>query len=370
VRQLKSAKAIPYCHTYRLGGPFVPPADFRAGAYPGLIAWHVVADAGASRVISYWQDAQSHEYSHERFESALGLSAADGWEGLVGDLHAKEPQWAPTTIKEALIAISAALGAATVIWTTLVPLSETVWTTPNAELSFPVPNLDVTEGDSARVPVTARNAKDFVSVQLQASGELVSSNSAQPVQVDPNFYQTVEPGSAKTLTAIFKAPVLTLPGGPHPVASDYKLSMSGSMRTWRFQSPSTVRREDLPVRVWPRSFGWTMQLTQIAPKDSVVYNGWGKLYCGAAYPSGLRGTITIVAPVALSVDSGSINVLAPFQRLLSQPGASLPANGATTILMDFSSPPLEKNHEYLFQITITPGSDRPRSLAIKPTKGG
>ena len=240
----------------------------------------------------------------------------------------------------------------------MVPLAETVWTTPNAELSFQVPNLVAMEGDPQRVAVTARNAKDFVSVQLQTSGELVSSNSAQPVQVDPGFYQTVEPGSAKTLTAIFKTPVLTLPSVPHPVAADYKLSMSGSMRTWRFQSPSSLKRAELPVKVFPRSFGWSKQLTQIAPKDSVVYNGWGKLSCGAAYPSGLRGTVTIVAPVALNVDSGSINVLAPFQRLSNQPAPSRPANGAATILMDFSSPPLEKNREYLFQITITPGSGR------------
>src|SRR5207248_5973063 len=212
------------------------------------------------------------------------------------------------------------------------------------------------------------NAKDFGSVQLLAAGKLVVSNAAAPsapqtvpqsVQIAPDFYQTLEPGSAKTLTAIFNAPLLTLPKALHPAAADYKLSMSGSMRTWRFQSPKPVKTEELPVRVWPRTFGWTRQLTPIAADDSVVFNGSGRLYCGEAFPSGIKGTVTLVAPMALNVDSASIDVLAPFQRLQRQPTPSPPDNnGKRTVLMDFSSPPLEKNHEYLFQITITPGSSK------------
>jgi hypothetical protein len=57
VRQLvEAATAVPYCYVYSIPAGFVPPAGFRPSAYPGLLAWHVVQESAAPRIISYWQD--------------------------------------------------------------------------------------------------------------------------------------------------------------------------------------------------------------------------------------------------------------------------------------------------------------------------
>jgi hypothetical protein len=353
VRQLDATKAIPYCYIYSLSGPFVPPVNFKARAYPGLIAWHVVAGPATPKVVSYWQDEPRYQYCHTRFESALNLTGADGCGGGVGDLHGKEPTWLPSTLKEVFVAITSAFGTAIMIWSTFVPIGETLLTTPKAEVSFALPNVDITEGETARVAVTARNATEFVSVHLIASAHLTGNGSPQPVLLDPAFYQNVEPNASEALTAIIKAPLLSRQISLHPVPADYKLLISAAVRTWRLQQPKPAQGGELPVRVWPRSFGWTPSLRRIIEKNSTLYNATGRLCSGALFPAGLKGTITILVPETVDLD---INVLSPFRRLQRQPDPSVPANGMKTILVDFSSPPLEKNHEYPFQVIITPKS--------------
>ena len=351
LRQLDSNKSVPYCHIYSLSGPFVPPDKFDAASYAGLIAWHLAANASGAELVSYWQDKFYYRYNRSRFEGALHLTGARGWGGGVGDLHAKNPTWWPSNIKEALIGLSALLGALTVIWTTLGPIGEALLTTPRAEVSFAVPKADVNEGDTTSVSVTARNATGIIPIDLTASAVLKGgTGSSEPVPLDPSFYATIPANAAETLTAQIKAPPLNRQNSPHPVYEDYKLSIAASARTWRFQPATAAQAAELPVRVWPRSFGWTPKLKQTVEKDPTVYNGSGTLSSGKVFAAGLIGTITVGAPEAVDLD---INMLAPFQKLPQQPEPSPPAGGMRTIQVDFSSPPLEKNREYPYQVTMT-----------------
>ena len=118
VRQIDAAKSIPYCFGYTEPPDFAPPEDFDAKEFRGLIAWHLAADATATSVVSYWQDDAAFRYYRSRFESALKLTGTPCWGGAVGDVHARDAALWPSSLKEALLAASALLGAATLIWTT------------------------------------------------------------------------------------------------------------------------------------------------------------------------------------------------------------------------------------------------------------
>ena len=112
VRQLGAIKAIPYCAAYSRTTTFTPPAAFKGSDYPGLLAWHVVERSVGHEVISYWQDKEHYDYVRARFEDGLNLSGSLDWDGGVGDLHAKDPSWWPSSIKEAIVAVAAVIGAA------------------------------------------------------------------------------------------------------------------------------------------------------------------------------------------------------------------------------------------------------------------
>jgi hypothetical protein len=346
VRKLKVATAVPYCHVYSIPLGSVPPTDFKASAYPGLLAWHVVKGSSAPTIISYWQDEPHFQYSRTRFEDALGLAAAQSWGGPAGDLHASKSAFWPSSLKEALIAASAIVGAITVIWNVCVTVSNTL-ATPKAEVSFAVTKVDLGEGDTTKVSVNARNSTEFVPVRLIAYAKLIGNNtSVRPVPLNPSYEQMVSPDAPETLVAKVIAPRLA---SRHSEPMDYKLSVSVAVRTWRFGQPKSVQGDELPVRVWPQSFGWTHQLRWIAQQNERFCSASGILYSADSSPAGLRGTVTIVAPESANL---KINVPYPFrsnQQLESSPAGLLKSK---TIRMDFASPGLEKYREYPFQVTI------------------
>jgi hypothetical protein len=350
VRQIAAAKAIPCCFTHSASGTFTPPADFKASSFRGLIAWHLVTDATTTRVISYWQDEAAFRYYRPRFESALSLTGTPCWGGAVGDLHARDAAFWPSSLKEALLAGSALLGAATLIWTTLLPIAETVWTKPRVDVTFSSPVFKITEGDTAPITFTARDA-EFVPIQVAASAELVGSGSPVPAVLDPSSYQTVNPGTPEQLTAMVKGPAFDQDHS-HSPSTDYKLEIYTNSRTWRFQRPTPGKAPELVVRVFPKTFGWDHELRDIAQPGSNP-NLVGRLSAGTAYPAGLKGTISIKVPATSEYD---INVITPFQPGQPWP-PSLPVNELKTIVVEFSSPPLEKYQEMTFQVTITPKSE-------------
>ena len=105
---------------------------------------------------------------------------------------------------------------------------------------------------------------------------------------------------------------------------------------------------ELPVRVWPQSFGWTRQLKPIAQGNPRVYYASGVVYSAGTYPAGLMGAMSIVVPAAADMD---LNILTPYRPVQQLPSA--PANQRKTLRMDFMTPALDKYHEYPFQMTIT-----------------
>lgn len=351
VRQIDAAKSIPYCFGYTEPPDFAPPEDFDAKEFRGLIAWHLAADATATSVVSYWQDDAAFRYYRSRFESALKLTGTPCWGGAVGDVHARDAALWPSSLKEALLAASALLGAATLIWTTLLPIAETIWTRPHADVAFSVQIMRVTAGDAMSVAFTARNA-EFVPIQLAASAELVGSGSSFPVRLDPASYQTVNPGTPEQLTALATAPTFDQ-GHSHSPSADYTLKVSTNSRTWRFQPPTADKAAELTVRVYPPTFGWDHKLRVVAqPGSSPDLVLVGRLSAGAAYSGGLKGTIMMAVPADLEV---SVNVLPPFQQVQRLPD-SLPENGTKIIEVVFLSPPLDKYQEITLQVTITPKS--------------
>jgi hypothetical protein len=348
VRQLQAATTVPYCHVYATPAGFVTPAGFKTSASWGLLAWHVVQAPSGPSIISYWQDEPHYQYSRGQFEKALGITMAPAWGGATGDLHATKPPWWPSSLKEALFAAAAIVGAITVILNASELIFEPLWTTPKAEVSFAVTKLDLSEGDSTKVSVSARNATEFVPVQLIASAKLLGDGrDVLTVELSPSYYQTVAPDASENLTATVEAPHL----GRHSVPVDYNLSVSPTVRTWRFGHASACQSAELPVKVWPRSFGFTGQLkrTQSDPK---VYSAMGTLYSEQMFLPGLHGIITIEAPGSTNL---SLSIQPPFRG--SEPLSSSVVHAFKTIRMDFASPPLEKYHAYPFVVTIT--STRP-----------
>lgn len=352
-RKLPAITAIPYCYVYSLPNGFVPPADFKAGAYPGLLAWHLVDERAAPRLISYWQDKPSFDYTHTRFEGTVGIAVpVAGWGGAAGDLHAKEPAWWPVSFNEMLLAAAAAIGAVTVIWNTGALLIETCLVSPKVEISFAVPSVDVSQSAPIKILVSARNATAFVPVRLVATAQLTAGDVRQIVSLTPSDFQSVAPDMPVTMTATAPAPALK---ADHSPASVYKLAVSADARTWRFGHKKTDT-EQLPVTVWPKSYGWTRQLKKVAQSDPIIYSALGTLYCGGSPPARLSGIFSISAPDSSTLQ---INVQPPFTRNSDQPTPSPPAGGRKTILMVFDSPNLERNQGYNFQITITSSGPAP-----------
>lgn len=355
-RKLQAVNAVPYCYVYSLPSGFLPPTDFKSGAYPGLLAWHLVNEPSAPKLISYWQDKSSYDYTHSRFEGAVGIAQhVEGWGGAAGDLHAKEPGWWPVSVNEVLLAVAALIGAVTVVWNTAAGIVETWLASPKTEISFAVPRVDVSQGDQIKVQVNARNATAFVPVRLVATAQLTANDARQPVSLTPSEFQSVAPDAPVTMMAAAQAPALK---AAHSGASVYKLAVSADARTWRFGHTKTDTG-DLPVLVWPKSYGWTRQLRRVAQSDPSMYSALGTLYSGSSPPAKVSGTLSIIAPESTAL---GINVQPPFMRKpdSDQPTPSPPAGGRRTILMVFDSPSLEKYHAYTFQLTITSSGSGPR----------
>jgi hypothetical protein len=361
VRQLKAAKVHPYCCVYSLSAVYVPPADFKAKAYLGLFSWHAVRNAAGTQIISYWQDEGSFSYHRLQFESDLKI-AGTPFGGTVGDLHARESTLWPSSLKEVILAAAAILGALTVIWTTILPIGEAILTTPDAEVTFADPVIKIAERESRSVALTARNRTVFVPVQLAVSAKLTDSQSstAYDVPIEPAVFQTVEPDSPKPLTARLTGRDLP---SRHSPSANYTLVVSESVRTWRFQTPRPGRTETVPVKLFPREFGWDPKLHRIAQGGSVC-NMTGRLSAGMAYPGGLRGVITLMVPASSDF---TVSVLPPF-RIMQQWPASMPVDGSKTVSVDISSPPLEKYQEMTFQVTVAPKSGQAPSDSCDATE--
>lgn len=344
VRKLKASTAVPYYYAHSVPPGFVSPEDFEATRDKGLIAWHRVSEGDTSRIISYWQDQQHCNLNRAWFEGALGMTGSKGWGGSAGDIHGNEPTWRPSSLKEFLLVAAALAGAFTAIWDAgdkyLLPL----WTTPSSEVSFAAPRENLSEGEDRRISITARNATQFVPAYLSASAKLVEGGAFQSVQLDQQYGQWVAPGADETLTATLRAPKLS---SANSIPADYRLSVSVDARAWRFGRVKTSQSGELPVRVWPTSFGWTRQLRPIPQDNPKFLSASGTLYSGKAFPNGLLGIVTMVVPESVDL---YIDALQPFRviRELNSP----PADSMKTVLMYFVSPPLEEYTEYPFQLTI------------------
>jgi hypothetical protein len=118
-RLLADLRNPPYCSVYSPSGAYVPPADFKAKAYLGLISWHVVRGTAGTQIISYWQEEDSFGDHRLQFESDLKITGTP-FQGTVGDLHARDSTLWPSSLIEFILAASAILGALTVIWATIV----------------------------------------------------------------------------------------------------------------------------------------------------------------------------------------------------------------------------------------------------------
>jgi hypothetical protein len=346
MRQIKAAKAHPHCCVYSLSGAYFLPVDFNIKAYWGLISWHVVRGAVGTQIISYWQDADSFAYHRLQFESDLKIAGMPS-EGTVGDLHSRESTLWPSSLKEFILAASAILGALTLIYTTLIPICESILTTPDAEVTFADPVIKIAERENKSVILNARNRTVFVPVQLAATAKLVDNQGsvAYDVPIEPAVFQTIDPDSPKQLIGRLEG--RDLPSRHSPPAN-YTLVVSESVRTWRFQTPRAGHNGTVPVKLFPRDFGWDHQLHRIAQAGSVC-NMTGRLSAGGAYPGGLKGIITLIVPASSDF---AVFALPPFHFLQQWP-ASAPADGSKTISVDFSSPPLEKYQEITFQVTVT-----------------
>lgn len=346
VRQIKAAKAHPYCCVYSIAGKYVPPSDFVAKAYWGLISWHVVRGAAGAQIISYWQDQDSFSYHRLQFESDLKITGAP-FEGTVGDLHPRESTLWPSSLKEFVLAASATVGALTVIWTAIIPIGEAILTKPDAEVTLADPVIKIAERENKSVVLTARNRTVFVPIQFAASAKLLDSqgSSAYDVPVEPAVFQTIDPDLPKQLTARLVGRDLS---SHHSPPANYTLVVSESVRTWRFQTPVALTAT-VPVKLFPRTFGWDLKFHRIAQSGSVC-NMTGRLSAGTAYPGGLKGVITLIVP---SSSDFTVFVLPP-SHFVQQWPASMPADGSKTISVDFSLPPLERYQEITFQVTVTP----------------
>jgi hypothetical protein len=208
--------------------------------------------------------------------------------------------------------------------------------------------IKIAEGENKSVVLTARNRTVFVSVQLAVAAKLMDSqgSTAYDVPIEPAVFQTVDPDSPKQMTARLASRDLP---SHHSSSANYTLVVSESVRTWRFQTPRPGRTGTVPVRVFPRDFGWDRKIHRIAQAGSVC-NMTGRLSAGVAYPTGLKGMITLIVPASSNF---TVFVLPPFHFVQQWP-ASMPADGSKTISVDFSSPPLEKYQEITFQVTVTP----------------
>jgi hypothetical protein len=306
----------------------------------------VVRSTAGTEIISYWQDKESFDYHHLQFESNLRITGTR-IEGTVGDFHARESTLWPSSLKEFVLAAAALLGALTVIWTTIIPFSEAILTTPEAEVTFADPVIKIAEGENKSILLTARNTTVFVPVQLAATAQLRESQGSTTfgVPIEPAVFQTVDPDTPKQLTAHLQGRQLP---SRHSPSADYILAVSESVRTWRFQTPKAGREGTVPVKLFPRDFGWDHQLHRIA-QTGPVCNMTGRLSTGGAYPNGLKGSITLLVPASSEF---TVFVLPPFHFLQQWP-ASTPADGSKTISADFSSPPLEKYQEITFQVTVS-----------------
>jgi hypothetical protein len=271
VRQLGVITAVPYCAVYSQAGVFFPPLDFKLGAYPGLIAWHLVEQSSGHKIVSYWQDKEHFDYSQARFEAALKLAAGPDWIGAAGDLHAKEPTWWPSSIKEAVIAIAALVGALGVIFAAAQKVYELTWVTPEVAVSFASPKFNVTDGDPSRVQVTLTNT-GFAAVEVNANAKLLGS--PQTVTLDPPNVPTLDTNSSKLLTANLKEQHLQ---SPQSAAVDYTLSVTVSARTWKLRKPKVFPAFTVPVTIWPRRFGWTIP-KRVPESNPRVYHAEGYLY--------------------------------------------------------------------------------------------
>jgi hypothetical protein len=349
-RQIRIAKIPPYCYVYEPPVTFTPPANFKAADFPGLIAWHFVADPNKPKVISYWQDDVSFRYYQSRFALALGVSLSPQG-GAVGDLHARDKAWwRPASAKDALLATAGVLGAISLIWTTLVPIGEKLWTKPIGEIGFSDPSVNVNEGESHEINLTARNATGSVPIDFVATAALVGGGTArQSVTIEPSYYQSIDPGSPKPITAKVVGPSL---GSDNAAAADFTLEVSALARTLPFQRPTSLGSFKLPVRVFPRTFGWDHELTRVTESANLCHLA-GRLYTGAAYSSGLDGIVTIHVP---DTTVAHVNVRRPFIQGTQLPSSPPDDAGSTTVVTEFSSLPLEKNKVVKFEITIQPQS--------------
>ena len=347
VRQLGAIKAIPYCAAYSRTTTFTPPAAFKGSDYPGLLAWHVVERSVGHEVISYWQDKEHYDYVRARFEDGLNLSGSLDWDGGVGDLHAKDPSWWPSYIKEAIVAVAAVIGAAGVIWTAAEKGYELSWATPQLAVSFASPEFNVTEGQRTQIAITITNS-GFVPVELDTYAQLVGrSGSPQAVTLDRSVVSTVDKNGSVPSTATFIAPRLE---SVVSAAADYTLSVNVSAQTWRFRKPKPFPATTVPVTVWPRSFGWTNRLEHIPESNPRVYHAAGYVYSGALLPSGLHATVSFEGPK----NADLVVELPDFRTSPQAVSPSPPVNGKRTFSWDFDSRALEKYEKRRFEIRISP----------------
>jgi hypothetical protein len=352
-RKLEVVHAVPYCLVYTLPAGYIPPFDFKTKAYPGLVAWHLVDEPSGPRLITYWQDKDSFDYTHGRFETAMGIaSPVTAWGGAAGDLHAKEPAWWPVSLKEMFIAITTFVGVLTIFWNIGAFIVEKTLVSPKSQIWFTVPSVKISQGDPIKVVVNATNSTPFASVHLDATAQLIGSEGRQSVSLDPRDFQSVSPDATVTLNATSIAPSLKT---AHSPAAVYKLSVSDNLETSRFGHTKTFSA-DLPVEVFPRSYGWTRQLKRIAQRDPGLYSAAGTLYTGDSPPAKLTGTVSVKASAASEL---RIDIQPPFTRIPKQPDPSAPAGGRRTILMLFDGPVLDKFQEYTFQITIDSSGSPP-----------
>lgn len=352
-RPLAQASTVPYCSVYLLTTPYLPPDNFRMHSYGGLLAWHLVENAGATRAIVYWGSRDYYERSRARFESAIGArQPSPEWAGAIGDFHADKPAWWPVSAKEGLIAVAAVIGAVTVIWNTGKSVSEPLWTAPHVEVSFVGANVDVNEGDAVSVTTNARNDTQFIPVQLTASAELDrDGKQVEPIDLTPTGPQWVTAGTPETLTGSLKAPSLD---SKHPPLREFTLKLTAVARTWRFGRPADAQPKTIPFDVWPRSFGWSSELTHVQQKSPNIDGLSGVLYTAQAYSTGLEGTVELETPASNKI---TVTILSPFAASGDQLESTI--GRMKTVELPFVTGSLDNHHPYSFQIDLNASNSLP-----------
>jgi len=151
----------------------------------------------------------------------------------------QRPPWWPASLLEGVIAVSAVIGAFTVIWNFALPIVETVWTTPKAEVSFMVPRL-----------TCQRPNHEINSERPQCDGVSVGPSDRHgetgrqpwhytPGSVAPIVFPDGRLDASAPLVATIQAPKLSsLQSEP----LDCKLIVGVAVRTWRFGRPDKLPR--------------------------------------------------------------------------------------------------------------------------------